>query len=88
MVVTDGNGNGKVRGTSRADIIFGTASRSNIIDGRGGKDQIVGGEKNDLIEVSNGDLVDAQGDNDLLFFDFDDVPQGYWYNTTAKPTLV
>lgn len=70
MVVTNGNDNGKVKGTPVSDMIIGTEDRNNIIDGRGGQDDVVGSSKNDLVNVHHGDRVYTNGGNDLMFFDF------------------
>ncbi len=71
LVVTNGNGNGKVKGTETQDWIFGNQSRANIIDGQGGYDRIQGGMRADLINVAQGDNVSALAGEDILFFDFD-----------------
>lgn len=70
MVVTNGNGNGKVLGTTERDILIGAQARSNIVNGRGGEDDIVTGATQDMINVSQGDRVSADAGDDLTFFDF------------------
>ncbi|MDX2084356.1 MAG: hypothetical protein SFZ03_03090 [Candidatus Melainabacteria bacterium] len=73
LLVTDGNGNGKAKGTQVSDIIFGTNNRANIIDGRGGQDTLVGGQSADLIQIRPGDTVASLSGDDVLFFDFTPV---------------
>ncbi len=71
IVVTNGNGNGKVKGTKGDDILFGTKDRNNIIDaGAGGKDTVYGGNQNDLINIGEGGTVYTGPGDDLVFFDF------------------
>lgn len=70
MTVTNGNGNGKVKGTPMHDILMGTQDRNNIIDGRGGEDDILGSSRNDLVNLYQGDRASTGAGDDLMFFDF------------------
>lgn len=69
MVVTDGNGNGKVLGTTERDILLGTQNRNTIVDGRGGEDDILTSSAKDLINVHQGDRVFTDAGDDLAFLD-------------------
>ncbi|MBX2860408.1 MAG: hypothetical protein KTR14_04190 [Vampirovibrio sp.] len=71
MLVTNGNGNGNVLGTLTQDTIFGQADDSNIINGQGGLDSIIGGDDADLVNVAQGDKLDARDGDDVMFFNFD-----------------
>ncbi len=73
LVVTNGNGNGKVKGTEAQDWIFGNPTRSNIIDAQGGFDRIQGGTQADLINVAQGDNITALAGDDILFYNFDEM---------------
>ncbi len=84
LVTTSGNGNGKIKGTPVQDVIFGTAGRSNIVDGRGGLDKIITADEADLINVHQGDQVASNGGDDILFFNFDNSANPFSYNTTIN----
>jgi hypothetical protein len=70
ILVTNGNGNGAVKGTQAQDILLGADGKANVIDGKGGGDVILGGDKNDLINIHAGDQVNAGKGDDVLMFDF------------------
>lgn len=74
IVVTNGNENGKVKGTTEADLLLGTVDRNNIFDGRGGEDTVIGSTKNDLVNVYHGDQVMTDAGDDLMFYDFTRQP--------------
>ncbi len=73
MVVTNGNGNRKIKGTQERDILIGSVDRNNIIDGRGGEDDVIGSTKKDLVNVYQGDRVQTGADDDLMFFSFQEA---------------
>lgn len=79
LIVTNGNGNGKVEGTPERDIILGTSGRNNIIDGRGGEDDVIGSTQKDLVAVHQGDRVFTDAQDDLMFYDFT-IPPAYTAN--------
>lgn len=67
--VTGGNGNGRVKGTVTQDVIEGRASASNIIDGQGGSDILVGGSQADLVQLRQGDKAQTLAGDDVVFMD-------------------
>jgi len=83
LVVTNGNDNGKMKGTPVRDLLLGTVARNNIIDGRGGQDDIYGSTKNDMVSVYAGDNVFVGSGDDLLFFDFSKSA-----SSTTRPTEI
>lgn len=82
LVVTNGNENGKVRGTPSADILIGRQG-NNIIDGRGGQDNIVGSTSRDLVNVRQGDWVSLDAGDDFALFDIN--PDTY---TASRTTVI
>jgi hypothetical protein len=70
IVVTNGNDNGKIKGTVAKDSLIGTAGRNNIFDGQGGEDDVVGSSKQDLVNVHFGDRTFTDAGDDLMFFNF------------------
>lgn len=70
LVVTNGNENGKVKGTPVSDLLIGTVGRNNIMDGQGGQDTLFGSILKDLANVRPGDRVSLNAGEDLAFYDF------------------
>lgn len=68
ILTLEGNGNGRVLGTPINDVLRGRQTGSNIINGQGGRDLIVGGASPDLISLAGGSQVASREGDDVLFY--------------------